>query len=115
MPGRLGVLGGMGPAATVRFLSLLVELTPATADQDHIPMLVTFAPAVPDRSSAIAGRGESPLSALLFEIERLNRATVDVVCIPCNSAHHRIPQRSSKDLCVGEVFSLIRVMIGNKG
>ncbi|MDP3594924.1 MAG: aspartate racemase, partial [Phenylobacterium sp.] len=32
----LGVLGGMGPAATVDFLAKLQALTPTNREQDHI-------------------------------------------------------------------------------
>ncbi len=85
---RLGVLGGMGSAATVRFLDRLITFTPAHRDQDHVPAIVSFAPAIPDRSTAILGQGESPLDALLRETARLERAGADVICIPCNTAHY---------------------------
>ncbi|MBI3532638.1 MAG: aspartate/glutamate racemase family protein, partial [Burkholderiales bacterium] len=51
----LGVLGGMGPAATVDFLAKIVALTPARIDQEHLPILVNIAPHIPDRSAAILG------------------------------------------------------------
>jgi hypothetical protein len=60
----LGVLGGMGPAATVDFLDKFVALTPAIRDQEHLPVLVNFAPQIPDRSAAILGNGPSPLPAM---------------------------------------------------
>lgn len=83
----LGVLGGMGPLATVDFMRKVIDLTPATRDQDHIPMTVASLPQVPDRTKAILEGGESPLPAMLSGIELLNSADVDCIAIPCNSAH----------------------------
>lgn len=84
----LGVLGGMGPAATVEFLDRLIRLTPASRDQDHLPVIVFGNPQVPDRSSAIMGVGLDPLPHLLAGIEFLNQAGVGLIAIPCNTSHH---------------------------
>lgn len=88
MPKLLGVLGGMGPLATADFMRKLTELTPASRDQDHVPVLVYSNPQVPDRSTAIMGKGESPLPALLNGIARLEGAGADAIAIPCNTAHY---------------------------
>jgi aspartate racemase len=88
MPKLLGVLGGMGPLATADFMRKLTELTPASRDQDHIPVLVYSNPQVPDRSTAIMGKGESPLPALLDGIARLQEAGAEAIAIPCNTAHY---------------------------
>jgi aspartate racemase len=93
---RIGVLGGMGPAATVDFLDQLVRLTPAHRDQDHLPVLAAFLTQVPDRSAAILGQGPDPLPALLEGIALLNQSGVDVIAIPCNSAHHWHAQLSAR-------------------
>lgn len=84
----LGVLGGMGPAATADFLHRLARLTPAQRDQDHIPTVVYSDPQTPDRSDAILGVGTSPLPAMLRGVEFLNRAGCALIAIPCNSAHY---------------------------
>jgi len=84
----LGVLGGMGPAATADFMAKLANRTPAARDQDHIRTIVYSDPTTPDRSDAILGRGESPLAALEAGIEFLNQVGVDLIAIPCNSAHY---------------------------
>lgn len=89
---RIGILGGMGPSATVDFMDKLVQLTPATRDQDHLPVIVASLPHVPDRSSAILGTGADPLPALLANVDLLNHIGVGVVAIPCNSSHHWYPQ-----------------------
>lgn len=88
MPKLLGVLGGMGPLATADFMRKLTELTPASRDQDHLPVLVYSNPQVPDRSTAIMGKGESPLPALLGGIARLQDAGAEAIAIPCNTAHY---------------------------
>ena len=84
----LGVLGGMGPAATVDFLAKLVRLTPAHCDQEHLPLVLSSLPQTPDRSAAILGSGPSPLPALLDSLERLLQAGARMVVMPCNSSHH---------------------------
>ena len=71
----IGILGGMGPAATVDFVGKLVSLTPAQCDQDHIPLLLASIPHVPDRSAAILGQGHDPLPALLQRRARCTRRT----------------------------------------
>lgn len=84
----LGVLGGMGPAATVDFLHRVVTLTPAGRDQDHVPVIVYSDPATPDRSDAILGVGPDPFPALLHGIRFLAQAGCGLIAIPCNTAHH---------------------------
>lgn len=88
----------MGPSATVDFLDKLVKLTPASRDQDHLPVIVASLPHIHDRSNAILGRGRDPLPQLLAGIAMLNQAAVGVIVIPCNSSHHWFDEmsRSSK-------------------
>jgi aspartate racemase len=93
MKRTLGILGGMGPLATVDFMRKVIDLTPATRDQDHIPMVVASIPQVPDRTAAILGDGESPLPVMLDAIRLLNLAAVDAVAIPCNTAHYSSHRR----------------------
>jgi aspartate racemase len=87
-PPRLGVLGGMGPAATADFLAKLVRATPAKRDWDHIPVVVRSFPQIPDRSDAILLAGESPLPALAEGVRWLAASDVDAIAIACNTAHH---------------------------
>ena len=93
---RIGVFGGMGPAATVDFVDKLVQLTPARRDQEHIPIIVANLPHVHDRSRAILGIGPDPLPQLLAGIDFMNAAQVGVVAIPCNSSHHWYAQMSER-------------------
>ncbi|MGS0891513.1 aspartate/glutamate racemase family protein [Burkholderia stagnalis] len=84
----IGVLGGMGPLATVDFMHRVIGLTRAGCDQEHLPMIVANLTRTPDRSRAIVSGGPDPLPALLDGVDLLNRCGVDVIAIPCNSAHH---------------------------
>ena len=85
--GLIGVLGGMGPLATIDFMHKVLAATPADADQDHVPMLVSSIPQVPDRAAAFRGDGVSPLAAMIASGRRLVRAGASLVVIPCNTAH----------------------------
>lgn len=84
----LGVLGGMGPAATADFMDKLAASTPAARDQEHIATVVYSDPSTPDRSDAMLTGGESPVPALVRGIEFLCSAGVSAIAVPCNSAHY---------------------------
>lgn len=84
----LGVLGGMGPLATVDFLKKLVEETPAARDQEHVPVIAYSVPQIPDRPPAITGAGASPLPAMLHGMHTLKRSGATAVAIACNTAHY---------------------------
>ena len=85
--GVVGVLGGMGPLATIDFLRKMVAATPATADQEHVPVVVSSIPQVPDRTEAFRGAGPSPRQAMVASGRRLADAGVGLVVMPCNTAH----------------------------
>ena len=84
---RLGVLGGMGPAASAEFMVRLVAQTPAKRDQDHIPTILWSDPAVPDRSTSLRNGDDKPLPYLLAGIQGLVLAGCNLIVIPCNTAH----------------------------
>lgn len=86
----LGVLGGMGPAATSEFLRLLAAYAPAVCDQEHPAILMWSDPTIPDRSAAMLGKGPSPEAYLRQGFEKLVSGGADVLCAPCNSAHYFI-------------------------
>ncbi len=85
--GIVGVLGGMGPAATVEFFRRLVAATPAEAEQEHLHVLIDDDPSVPDRTDAILRRGPSPVPRLQAMARRLETAGADLLVMPCNTAH----------------------------
>jgi aspartate racemase len=84
---RLGIFGGMGPAASAEFVNRLIAQTPATCDQDHIPFVLWNNPQIPDRSTSLRNQDNRPLPFLLEGIQVLKTARCDLIVIPCNTAH----------------------------
>jgi len=87
MTKRLGILGGMGPAATAEFYRRLVEQTSASCDQEHIPVVIWGDPTVPDRSTSLMNRDDLPWEKLKAGILGLKSAGCNRIVIPCNTAH----------------------------
>ena len=84
---RLGILGGMGPAASAEFVVRLIEQTPASCDQEHIPFVLWNNPQVPDRSTSLRNEDDRPLPFLLQGVQVLKAVGCDLIVIPCNTAH----------------------------
>lgn len=83
----IGVLGGLGPWATLHFFELVLRLTPASRDQEHLRVIIDNNPTIPDRGPAILGHGEDPTPALVATARNLEEAGADFIVIPCNTAH----------------------------
>ncbi len=83
----IGILGGMGPEATLDLYGKIIRATPAEKDQDHLRVIIDSNPKVPDRTPAIIGDGEDPVPAMAESGKTLERAGVDFIIIPCISAH----------------------------
>jgi aspartate racemase len=83
----IGVLGGMGPLATVDFMQKVIQATPAHRDQDHVPMLVYSVPQIPDRVAAVAAGTDEPLPALIKGLRTLECGGAKLIVMPCNTAH----------------------------
>ena len=84
----VGILGGMGPEATVDFMQRIIRLTPAKDDGDHIRMLVDNNPKIPSRiKSIIEKTGADPLPVLVKMAKGLEKSGADFLAIPCNTAH----------------------------
>ena len=89
MPQTLGVLGGLGPMATVYFYDMLVRHTKATCDQDHLDVIISSRASTPDRTSYILGQStENPFDIMARDAQRLVTFGADVLAIPCNTAHY---------------------------
>ncbi len=85
----LGILGGLGPMSTVYFCELLNRHTAAVRDADHIDMLISSRATTPDRTAYILDKtAPDPLPVMLAEAHRLERAGVDLIVVPCNTAHY---------------------------
>ncbi len=83
----VGVLGGLGPAATLDFFAKVLAATPAVRDQEHLHLILDVDPGVPDRNDAVAGRGPSPAPELAAMARRLEGAGADFLVMVCNAAH----------------------------
>ncbi|MEM9423776.1 MAG: amino acid racemase [Spirochaetota bacterium] len=92
-----GIIGGLGPQATVFFMQQIIQKTPATDDAAHIHMIIDNNPHIPSRIKAIIEKtGEDPTPALMEAARRLERAGAHFLAMPCNTAHfyHRQIQSS---------------------
>ncbi|MCL1882038.1 MAG: amino acid racemase [Oscillospiraceae bacterium] len=86
---KLGIIGGLGPMATVRFYEMLTNYTNATSDQEHIDIIIFSSSSIPDRTAFITGKSdESPLPAILEIVEKLNTLDVDYIVMPCITGHY---------------------------
>jgi len=111
-----GVLGGMGPEATVDFMARVITLTEAACDQDHIRLLVDHNPKVPSRQAAMLEGVGDPGPVLADMARRLEAAGADFLVMPCNAAHAfagdivgatRIPLVSIIDVSVAAARELV--------
>lgn len=85
----VGVLGGLGPMATVYFYDLVVEMTDAKTDQEHVDMIIMNRATTPDRTAYIVGNTDkSPLEILIKDAKRLENAGADFLVLTCNTAHY---------------------------
>ncbi len=91
-PRKIGVIGGMGPEATVLFMTRVIERTKAEDDSDHIPMIVDNNTQVPSRIKALIEKsGEDPGPVLAEMARGLEAAGAQALVMPCNTAHNYAP------------------------
>jgi len=88
MKKKVGILGGMGPLATAKFFSSIVEQTTAKCDQEHIRVFIDNNPQIPDRTSYLLDGGESPVTSLIDSARRLENIGADFIVFPCNTSHY---------------------------
>jgi aspartate racemase len=88
----IGILGGMGPLATVDLYRKIIKATPAERDQDHLHVIIDADPLIPDRTAALLTGGPDPTPWLLAGAQRLERAGADFIVVPCNTAHAFLPR-----------------------
>lgn len=84
----IGILGGMGPLATVDIFKKIINLTEANSDNEHIEIIVDNNTRIPDRTNYIINNGENPTSYLIKSAIRLEMMGADVIIMPCNTAHY---------------------------
>ena len=87
LPRKIGVVGGVGPAATVDFTDKIVRNTCASRDQEHIKVVIEMNPQIPDRTAHLVGAGEDPSMEIFATCRQLELDAADFIAIPCNTAH----------------------------
>lgn len=86
---RLGVIGGLGPMASAYFLELLVQMTAAASDQEHLDVILLCRPSIPDRTAAILDPSrESPVPMMRDAARELERIGACCIAVPCITSHH---------------------------
>ena len=104
----IGILGGMGPAATLDCFGKIIKNTPAKSDADHLRVIMDSNPTIPDRIAAILGDGESPEPALLAGCRGLEKAGADFIIIPCVTVHFFLPQiQAESPLPILSIFDAV--------
>jgi len=84
----VGIIGGMGPEATLDLMRRVLAKTPAQSDQDHVHLIVESNPKIPSRiAHLIEGTGTDPTPELIRIAGNLQRAGAEALAIPCNTAH----------------------------
>ena len=86
-PKIVGVIGGLGPEATLDFFAKVLAKTQAATDQEHLHLIINNRPDVPNRNEAVAGTGPSPGPALAENARSLAAAGADFLVMVCNAAH----------------------------
>ncbi len=90
--GKLGVLGGMGPQATILFYQRVVDFTAAAADQEHIETLILSDAKMPDRTAALLSGETGPVyERLLSDARTLESWGASCIAVPCNTSHAFLP------------------------
>lgn len=85
---KVGILGGMGPLATVDLFEKIVLVTDAKKDQDHIPLIINNIPQITDRTQAILHKGKSPYPTLVTEAKKLQGMGAEILAIACNTSYY---------------------------
>ena len=94
----LGIIGGMGPAATVDMLDKIVRFTDAASDREHIHVYVDVNTEIADRTASIKGEGPNCLPALCESARKLSQMGADYLILSCNTAHYYLDDiRASVD------------------
>ena len=84
----VGIIGGMGPEATVDLMRRIIARTPAEEDQDHIHVIVESNPKIPSRIAHLIERtGADPTPELVRIARNLESAGATLLAMPCNTAH----------------------------
>lgn len=86
---NIGIIGGLGPLATAYLMELVINMTQAECDQDHIPMLIYNCPQIPDRTAYILDNTkENPVPFIIQAGKEMKKIGIDIMAMPCITAHY---------------------------
>lgn len=104
----IGIIGGMGPEATILLMKRVFDKTEASDDQDHVPLLVDNNTQVPSRIAAIISKtGEDPGPVIAIMAKKLEQSGARALAMPCNTAHYyKSDIESSVDIPFLDMISL---------
>lgn len=113
----VGILGGMGPEATILLMQKVMAAVPARDDADHVPLLVHQNPQVPSRIKAlIEGGGENPGPTLARMARDLAAGGAQALAMPCNTAHYYAPEvRAATALPFLDMLDLTAIHLAGLG
>lgn len=107
MSKTIGILGGMGPMATVDLFRKIIECTPARNDQEHLKIIIYNNPQIPSRNRVVKENSEDPFFEMRKSARLLETAGADFIIIPCHSAHYWIdPLRESVNIPICDMIEI---------
>lgn len=89
---KVGVVGGMGPYATLEFCKKILDFSPVSSQSEHIRLYIDINPSIPNRTEAVFNGGDSPVPEIIHMVNTLASQEVDMVVIPCNNATYFLPK-----------------------
>lgn len=84
----VGIIGGMGPAATALLFQKIIDYTDAKTDAEHIHILIDNRPSIPDRTVAILNGDDTPVKKICESGKQLQEMGAELIAIPCNTSHY---------------------------
>lgn len=121
MKKTIGIIGGMGPMATIDLYRKIIEVTPANSDNDHIHVVIDSNTLIPDRTAYILGKGEDPAMEMIRTAISLENMGADFLIMACNTAYYyydriipfiKIPMLNMIDETVKEIAKLKMNTVG---
>jgi len=113
----IGIIGGMGPKATVDLYKRIIDITDATCDQDYFHVIIDANSKIPDRTQVILNNGESAVPEMIRSAKKLEKMQVDIGCIACITAHNFIQEvQETVNYRLLNMLELVKIYIqGLKG
>lgn len=88
MKKTIGILGGMGPMATIDLFQKIVAQTPAVCDQDHLKIIIYNNPSIPSRNQLSVPGAADPFEEMVKSAALLEQSGADFIVMPCHAAHY---------------------------